>query len=108
MYRKQCTVHGLVMCTADENVANVCAGVRDFRFRRGEPQRPAPAGHATRARWSLGFSSTKTEKTEDGTEISDIGSGRSEENERLAGEDEGLAGEDEALGEKEERLVADI
>ena len=68
MYRKQCAVHGLVMCTGDENAANVCAGVRDFRFRRGEPQRPAPAGHATRARWSLGFSSTKTEKTEDGTE----------------------------------------
>ena len=44
MYRKQCAVHGLVMCTADENAANVCAGVRDFRFRRGESQRPAPDG----------------------------------------------------------------
>lgn len=53
--------------------------------------RPAPDGHTTTARWSLGFSYIKTGKTGDGTEISDVGSGRPEEN-------EGLAGRDEALG----------
>ena len=43
---------------------------------RPQVTRPALAGHATRARGSLGISEIKMEKTEDGTEISDVGSGR--------------------------------